>query len=86
MRSRLETMVLMAGYDLPMRAIREQILSALHVIMHLDRLPSGRRVVTSVTELQGMEGDTILLQELFRFQPDQSGGRASVPDRWCPRA
>ncbi|HEX2272468.1 MAG TPA: CpaF family protein [Acidimicrobiales bacterium] len=72
--SRLETMVLMAGYDLPVRAIREQIVSALHVIMHLDRLPSGRRVVTSVTEVQGMEGDTILLQELFRFQPDQSPG------------
>ena len=72
--SRLETMVLMAGYDLPVRAIREQIVSALHVIMHLDRLASGRRVVTSVTEVQGMEGDTILLQELFRFQPEQSPG------------
>ncbi|HEV3401688.1 MAG TPA: CpaF family protein [Acidimicrobiales bacterium] len=72
--SRLETMVLMAGYDLPVRAIREQIVSALHLIMHLDRLSSGRRVVTSVTEVQGMEGDTILLQELFRFQPDQSPG------------
>ncbi len=64
----------MAGYDLPVRAIREQFVSALHVIMHLDRLASGRRVVTSVTEVQGMEGDTILLQELFRFQPDQSPG------------
>jgi len=67
--SRLETMVLMAGYDLPVRAIREQVASALHLIMHLDRLPDGRRVVTSLTELQGMEGETILLQEIFRYRP-----------------
>jgi pilus assembly protein CpaF len=66
--SRLETMVLMSGYDLPVRAIREQICSAINVIMHLDRLPNGRRVVTSVTELQGMEGDTILLQDIFKFK------------------
>ncbi|HUQ63127.1 MAG TPA: CpaF family protein [Acidimicrobiales bacterium] len=66
--SRLETMVLMSGYDLPVRAIREQICSAINLIMHLDRLPNGRRVVTSVTELQGMEGDTILLQDIFKFK------------------
>jgi len=73
--SRLETMVLMAGYDLPVRAIREQIASALHIIMHLDRMPDGRRVVTSVTELQGMEGDTILLQEVFHYRnlPSRDG-------------
>jgi len=61
-------MVLMAGYDLPVRAIREQISAALDLIMHLDRMPDGRRVVTSVTELQGMEGDTILLQEIFKYR------------------
>jgi pilus assembly protein CpaF len=66
--SRLETMVLMSGYDLPVRAIREQITSAIHIIMHLDRLPDGRRVVTHVTELQGMEGDTILLQDVFHLR------------------
>ncbi len=66
--SRLETMVLMAGFDLPVRAIREQIASALNLIMHLDRMPDGRRVVTSVTEIQGMEGDTILLQDLFKYR------------------
>jgi pilus assembly protein CpaF len=66
--SRMETMVLMAGFDLPVRAIREQIASALNVIMHLDRMPDGRRVVTSVTEIQGMEGDTILLQEVFKYR------------------
>lgn len=66
--SRLETMVLMAGFDLPIRAIREQIASAVHLIIHLDRMPNGRRVVTAVTELQGLEGDIILLQDLFAFR------------------
>jgi pilus assembly protein CpaF len=66
--SRLETMVLMAGFELPVRAIREQIAAAIDLIMHLDRMPDGRRVVTSVTEIQGMEGDTILLQDLFKFR------------------
>src|SRR3954454_21978720 len=75
--SRLETMVLMAGYELPIKAIREQIASALHLIIHLDRMPDGRRVVTSLTELQGMEGDTILLQEVFKYQqlPRTESGR-----------
>jgi pilus assembly protein CpaF len=75
--SRLETMTLMAGYELPVKAIREQINSALHLIMHLDRMPDGRRVVTSVTELQGMEGDTILLQEIFKYKqyPRAENGR-----------
>jgi pilus assembly protein CpaF len=66
--SRIETMVLMSGYDLPIRAIREQVAAALDVIMHLDRLPDGRRVVTSVTEVQGLEGDIMLMQEVFRFR------------------
>ena len=72
--TRLETMVLMAGFDLPMRAIREQLHAALDVIVHLERRSDGRRVVTSVTEIQGMEGDVILLQELFRWQPGPSAG------------
>ena len=63
--SRLETLVLMAGYDLPLRAIREQIASAVNLIYQLERLPSGRRVVKSLSEIQGMEGDTILLQDIF---------------------
>jgi len=76
--SRLETMVLMAGFELPVRAIREQISAAIDLIMHLDRMPDGRRVVTSVTELQGMEGDTILLQDLFKYRmfPRQIGEAA----------
>ena len=70
--SRLETMVLMAGFDLPVRAIREQISAAIDLIMQVERLPSGRRMVTSVTELQGMEGETILMQEVFSLQSDDS--------------
>jgi len=66
--SRLETMVLMAGFDLPVRAIREQVNAAIDLIVHLDRRNDGRRVVTSVTEIQGMEGDVILLQEIFRWR------------------
>ncbi|HSH60283.1 MAG TPA: CpaF family protein, partial [Acidimicrobiales bacterium] len=66
--SRLETMVLMAGYDLPVRAIREQIVSALHLIMQVDRMPDGRRVVTAVTEVQGLEGDVVLLQDIFHYR------------------
>jgi pilus assembly protein CpaF len=75
--SRLETMVLMAGYDLPVKAIREQICSALNLIMHLDRMPDGRRIVTSVTELQGMEGDTILLQDIFKYRVSANAAAAS---------
>jgi pilus assembly protein CpaF len=70
---RLETMVLMAGFDLPVRAIREQVNAAIDVIMHLDRMPDGRRVVTAVTEVQGMEGDTILLQDIFRHKTGPGG-------------
>jgi pilus assembly protein CpaF len=75
---RLETMVLMAGFDLPVRAIREQVNAAIDVIMHLDRMPDGRRIVTAVTEVQGMEGDTILLQDIFRYKPGAGvGGKAN---------
>jgi pilus assembly protein CpaF len=66
--SRLEVMTLMAGIDLPVRAIREQIASAVDIIVQLSRFPDGRRRVTSVTEVDGMEGDSVLTQELFRFQ------------------
>jgi pilus assembly protein CpaF len=65
--SRIETMVLMAGLDLPTRAIREQLASAVDVIVQLSRLRDGTRRVTSVTEVAGMEGDVITLQELYAF-------------------
>ncbi len=65
--SRVETMVLMAGFDLPVRAIREQISSAVDLIVHVARLRDGTRRVTHVTEVEGMEGDIITLQDLFLF-------------------
>jgi pilus assembly protein CpaF len=65
--SRIETMVLMAGFDLPIRAIREQMASALDLIVHLNRLRDGTRRITHVTEVQGMEGDVITLQDIFLF-------------------
>ncbi|WP_228389446.1 CpaF family protein [Cumulibacter manganitolerans] len=70
--ARLETLVLMAGMDLPLRAIREQIASAVDVIVQLTRLRDGSRRVTAVTEVQGMEGDTVTLQDVFLF--DYSAG------------
>jgi pilus assembly protein CpaF len=66
--SRLETMCLMAGMDLPVRAIREQIASAVDLIVQQDRLKDGTRKITNVTEVQGMEGDVIVLQDIFTFQ------------------
>jgi pilus assembly protein CpaF len=65
--ARLETLVLMAGMDLPLRAIREQIASAVDVIVQLSRLRDGTRRVTFVTEVQGMEGQTVTLQDAFVF-------------------
>jgi pilus assembly protein CpaF len=65
--SRLETMVLMAGVDLTMRAVREQIASAIDLIVHQTRLRDGTRRFTHVTEVMGMEGDVIVLQDIFLF-------------------
>jgi pilus assembly protein CpaF len=65
--ARLETLVLMAGFDLPVRAIREQMASALDCIVHLSRLRDGTRRITHITEVQGMEGDVITLQDVFLF-------------------
>jgi pilus assembly protein CpaF len=66
--ARIETMVLMAGVDLPVRAIREQSSSALDLVVHLSRFKDGTRKVTQVAEVVGMEGDTITMQDLFRFE------------------
>lgn len=66
--SRLETMVLMAGFELPIRAIREQISSALDIIVHQSRMQDGSRKITQITEVLGMEGDIITLQDIFVFK------------------
>jgi pilus assembly protein CpaF len=64
---RIETMVLMAGMELPLKAIREQVASSIELVVHLGRLKDGTRRVTQVTEVQGMESDTIVMQDLFVF-------------------
>ncbi|MGD9145062.1 MAG: CpaF family protein [Anaerolineae bacterium] len=66
--ARLETMVLMAGMDLPLRAIREQVASALNLIVHQERMRDGTRKITKITEVQGMEGDVIVMQDVFLFE------------------
>jgi pilus assembly protein CpaF len=74
--SRLETMLLMAGFEIPLRALRRQIASAVQLIVQVDRLQGGPRRVTAVTEVVGMEGDTIVMQDIFLFQQrgiDQEG-------------
>ena len=66
--SRLETMVAMGGYDLPMSAVRQQISSALDVILQQQRLPDGTRKLTYFTEVLGMEGDIVTMQDIFRYE------------------
>jgi pilus assembly protein CpaF len=74
--ARVETMVLMAGYDLPVKAIRQQVASALDMIIQLERLQDGSRRVTSITEVGRMESEVITLSELFKFRVDEV-----LPDR-----
>jgi pilus assembly protein CpaF len=76
--ARLETMVMMSGMDLPSRAIREQIAAAVHLIVQIGRLSDGSRKVVNVTEIQGMEGNVIVLQDLFSFQQKGVGEGGKV--------
>ncbi|RKD28779.1 CpaF family protein [Thermohalobacter berrensis] len=78
MLSRLETMVLMAGMELPVKAIREQIASAVDLIVQQSRLRDGSRKITHITEVQGMEGDVIVLQDIFRFRQEGVGNGGRV--------
>ena len=68
MISRLETMCLMSGVDLPARAIKEQIASALDLIVQISRLKDGSRKITHITEVQGIEGENVVLQDVFIFE------------------
>lgn len=68
--SRLETLCLMAGMDLPAKAIREQIAGAVHLIVQISRMSDGSRKLISITEVVGMQGDTVTLQEVFRFKEE----------------
>lgn len=66
--TRMEVMIAMAGYDIPMRALRTQVASALQVVIQVRRMSGGKRKVTSVTEITGMEGDSIQMHDLFTFE------------------
>jgi pilus assembly protein CpaF len=79
---RLETMVLMAGMDLPVRAIREQVASAIDIIVHQSRFSDGSRRVTHITEVAGMEGDVITLQDIFAFKQDGFDENGRVRGRY----
>jgi pilus assembly protein CpaF len=75
-QARMETMIMMAGFELPIKAMRQQICSAIDMIIQANRLTGGPRKVTSITEVMNMEQDTVIMQEMFRFKQigiDQNG-------------
>jgi pilus assembly protein CpaF len=82
--SRLETMCLMAGMGLPSKAIREQIASAIDLIVHQDRMRDGTRKITRVTEVQGMEGDVVTMADLFEFEQTGLGEGGKIEGRYRP--
>lgn len=84
MLSRLETMVLMAGMNLPDKAIREQISAAINLIVHESRFPDGSRKITALTEIQGMEGDIITLQDIFVYEQKGKDENGRVIGRFRP--
>jgi pilus assembly protein CpaF len=79
--ARIETMVLMAGYDLPLRAIRQQSASAIDLMLQLERIHDGSRKVVTITEVQRMESEVITLQDLFHFEVDSVGSDRRVVGR-----
>jgi len=82
--SRLETMVLMSGMELPSRAIREQIASAMDIIIHESRLSDGSRRVTAITEVTGLEGSQIVMQDLFQFVQTGIGANGKIVGTFKP--
>ncbi|KJS21772.1 MAG: type II secretion system protein E [Clostridiaceae bacterium BRH_c20a] len=78
MLARLETMVLMAGMDLPVRAIREQMAAAIDIIVQQNRLRDGSRRITHITEVVGMEGDVIVLQDIFKYEQMGIGDKGDI--------
>jgi pilus assembly protein CpaF len=82
--SRLETMCLMAGMDLPLRAIREQVSKAIELIVHQARLKDGSRKVTHVSEVQGMEGEVIIMQDIFIYEQSGVDERGRLVGRLRP--
>jgi pilus assembly protein CpaF len=84
MIARLETMVLLAGVELPVKAIREQIAGAIDVIIQQSRLKDGTRKIVSITEVQGLEGDIIVLQDIFTFRQEAVNSEGKVIGRLVP--
>jgi len=84
MLSRLETMVLLAGMNLPDKAIREQVAAAINLIVHEARFPDGTRKITALTEIQGMEGDVITLQDIFVYEQKGKDENGKVIGRFKP--
>jgi pilus assembly protein CpaF len=82
--ARLETLVLMSGVDLPQRAIREQIASAIHIIVQQSRLRDGSRRILNITEIVGREGDTITLQDVFLFEETGVDGNGKIQGKLSP--
>jgi pilus assembly protein CpaF len=77
-------MVLMSGMDLPLRAINEQVASALHLIVHTSRFADGSRKVSRITEVCGMEGEQITMQDLFAYDQSGMGEKGEVLGRFAP--
>jgi pilus assembly protein CpaF len=76
--SRLETMVMMAGLELPVFAIRRQIASSINLIVHMARLQDGSRRITNITEIVGMEGEIVTTQDIFRFEQTGTGKSGQI--------
>jgi pilus assembly protein CpaF len=81
---RLEQMIMMTGVEFPLRSMRAQIASAVHVVMQLERMSDGKRRVTSIQEVTGMEGDVVTMQEIFRFRRDGVDGEGRVMGAYEP--
>jgi pilus assembly protein CpaF len=79
---RVETMVMMAGFDLPMKAIRQQFASAIHIVVNAMRLTGGPRKIMSIAEVQGMEGDAVTMQEIFKFEQMGIGATGKAHGRF----
>ncbi|MBI4043095.1 MAG: Flp pilus assembly complex ATPase component TadA [Deltaproteobacteria bacterium] len=80
---RLEIMITLAGHDIPIRAIREQIASAIQILVHMNRFPDGARRITQMAEIDGMEGDSILLRLLYSYDPSRGSFSSSgLPSHW----
>jgi pilus assembly protein CpaF len=80
--SRVETLVMMAGFDLPARAIRAQIASGINIVAHLERARDGSRKLTRISEITGMEDDVISMQDIFVFKPEGTDQHGRVVGRF----